>query len=216
MSSEVVQFIAVPGKGQSSTAPGAKPAAKPKPPAKKAASNAGRKTDKERLERELELEELRRRVEQEKGRAIRRQPDTKVVLNVAYALTGVSFATAFIISYATMAATAEWMRLPWEWLAWAVPGFVEVLIVFCAIDYVVQMSRGATRDARTPFVAQWVLASVAALANGAHTISEWGADWGVVNWQSLIGTVLSVAAPLVVVYTSKRLAKLVFVDPEAA
>lgn len=192
-------------------------------------SNAGRKTVEEREARRAEAElrkveaEVRRievekeaaaaarRAEAEAKRAPRKQPDTRFSLAVALGIAGVALATSFTVSYAMIVATASWMRLPWEPLAYVVPGFIELLMIFASLDYVITRSRGGKGHA--PFLAMWVLASVAVVGGTAHTISDWGAEFGV-QWESIVGTVLAAAAPLVVIFVTKRIAALVFIEPE--
>jgi hypothetical protein len=189
------------------------PASKPPAPPKKK-SNAGRKTNAQRIEAKIAEEAAARKAEQEQKRAPRIQPDTRVSLGVALAIAAIALATSFTVSYSMIVATAGWMRLPWEPLAWIVPGFIELLIVFASLDYIITRSRSDEKGARAPFWAMWVLSGVAVVGGTAHTISEWGAQFGPERWESIVGTVLSAAAPLVVIYVSKRISALVFVAPE--
>lgn len=188
-------------------------------------SNAGRKSveeraarraeaERRRIEAEEAAENARRRLEVESKRAIRIQPDTKGVLNTSFIMSAVVLGTSFLISYFTLAAAAEWMRLPSElpWLRFAVPGFIELAIILSSVFYAIERSRGG--KGRQFMAVQWTLTLVAAFANAAHTIREWGADWGLENWESLVGTALAAAAPLVVVWVSKSLSRIVFAEPE--
>lgn len=181
-------------------------------PARPRKSPAGRKTDLERLQKKAEEARLVKTLEVEAKRAQRLQPDTKGALNVALTIAAVNLATAGAISYATLVAVASWMKLPWDGLNWIVPGFVELLIIFSSLDYLITKSRGGTGHA--PFWAMFGFSAIAVVGNSAHTISEWGSAFTGSNWQAMIGVGLSAAAPFVVVYISKRLAALVFVDPE--
>jgi hypothetical protein len=178
-------------------------------PADTRTKRAGRKSNVERLEAQKREAELARQIKAEGKRATRLQPDTRGALGVALGIAVVNLATAGAISYATLVAVAGWMRLPWEPLAWVVPGFIELLIVFSTLDYLISRSRG--ESARAPFWAMVAFSAIAVVANGAHTVGEWGADF---DWRAAIGTVLAATAPLVVIYTSKRLAALVFVGKE--
>lgn len=151
----------------------------------------------------------------ESKRAKRWLPDTTASMILLVSIAGVVLITSGLISYATMVAVAEWMKLPpgMPWLPFAVPGFVELLIIFSSLDYIMTRSRGKVKESKTPFIAMIVLSSVAVIANAAHTIAGWGVDFSVTNWQAVIGTLLSAAAPLVVLYISKRLSALVYIDP---
>ena len=170
----------------------------------------GRKTNVERMEIKAAEQRTARRLAVEAKRATRLQPDTKGSLAVALSIAVVNLATAGAISYATLVAVAEWMKLPWDGLNWVVPGFVELLIIFSSLDYLISKSRGAT--GRAPFWAMVGFTLIAVVANAAHSISEWGTDFTGENWQALIGVGLSAAAPFVVVYIAERLAALVFTD----
>lgn len=176
----------------------------------------GRKSNVERLEIRAAESRRARQLEVESKRATPVQPDTKTSVAVLLTLAGISLGTAFSISYATMVAVAEWMKLPWAGLQWIVPGAIEVLILFSSYDYIVSESR-KYGSGRMPFWTMIGFSALAVLANGAHTISQWGSDFGGQNWQGWIGTALSASAPFVVVYVAKRLSVLVFAaaEPEA-
>lgn len=171
-------------------------------------SRAGRKTNEERARRALEAERLERQREQEAKRAKRIQPDTRLSLIVALSIAGIALVTSFTISYANIAGTAEWMKLSWHPLVYIVPGFIELLMVFSTLDFIISRSRGS--NGRTPLAAMVVLSAIAVLGGAAHTIAGWGSDFAFTNWEAMVGTILSAAAPLVVVFVSKRLSALVF------
>lgn len=173
-------------------------------------------TRRERKKPGRKSNEERARIAAERERQTRRaRPlpvDTRITLGLTLGIGGISIATAGVISYATMVAVAGWMKLPWDVLVYAVPGFVEFLVVFSSLDYILSRTRGG--QARGPFLAMIGFSAVAVLGNAAHTIREWGADFGGDNWQSYIGVALSALAPLVVVYVAKRVTALVFEHPE--
>lgn len=175
-------------------------------------SNAGRKSNEERARRAAEAAERQKLAEVEAKRATRLQPDTNLTRNVLVVIAVIVIATAFAVSYATMVAVAGWMKLPIEvgWLAYAVPGFIELLVIFSTVDYILERSRG--KRGTGPLWAIVALSAVAVLGNASHTIREWGAQFGGTNWQSYIGVALSALAPLVVVYVAKRLSALVFAE----
>lgn len=168
----------------------------------------GRKTNAEREQRALEHQRALRAREQESKRAKRIQPDTRTSLIVALSIAGVALVTSFTISYANIAGTAEWMKLSWHPLVYIVPGFIELLMVFSTLDYIISRSRGDS--GRTALGAMVVLSAIAVLGGAAHTIAGWGSAFSVSNWEAMVGTILSAAAPLVVVFVSKRLSALVF------
>lgn len=176
-------------------------------------SAAGRKTNEERAARAAQVEAEERRAEIESKRAKRQQPDTTVTQILSLSIAAIVIVTAFTVSYATMVAVAEWMKLPASvgWLVYVVPGFIELLVVFSTLDYIVERSRG--KSGRGPLAATIGLSAVAVLGNAAHTIGAWGSSFG--TWQSYMGVALSALAPLVVVYIAKRLSTLVFVEVEA-
>jgi hypothetical protein len=159
-----------------------------------------------------------RRAEQEANRAVRIQPDTKGVLKLSFVLSGLVLATAFTISYFTLAAAAEWMRLPTfggvDVLRFVVPGFAEVAIILSSVFYAIDRSRGG--NGKRFKAVQWTLTLICSFANAAHTIAEWGDAWGIANWESIVGTILAAAAPLVVVWVSTSLSSIVFAEPEQA
>lgn len=168
----------------------------------------GRKSNAERAARALEQKRLERLAEQESKRAKRIQPDTRLSLIIALTIAGIALVTSFTISYANIAGTAEWMKLSWHPLVYIVPGFIELLMVFSTLDYIISRSRGSS--GRTPLAAMVVLSAIAVLGGAAHTIAGWGSDFAITNWEAMVGTILSAAAPLVVVFVSKRLSALVF------
>lgn len=168
----------------------------------------GRKTNAEREQRALERQRLAELREQESKRAKRIQPDTRLSLVVALSIAGVALVTSFTISYANIAGTAEWMKLSWHPLVYIVPGFIELLMVFSTLDYIISRSRG--ESGRPALGAMVVLSAIAVLGGAAHTIAGWGSAFAVTNWEAMVGTILSAAAPLVVVFVSKRLSALVF------
>jgi predicted membrane protein len=175
-------------------------------------SNAGRKTNLERMEREIEERRLERKAEREARRARPLPIDTRITLSIALIIGTIVIATAFTISYATMVSVASWMKLPWEPLIYAVPGFIELLVILSTLDYIVTRSRG--KSARAPLWATVALSAIAVLGNAAHTVQQWGSEFGPAHWESFIGVALSALAPLVVVYVAKRITALVFEHPD--
>lgn len=171
---------------------------------------AGRKWNAERAE--IKLANLKREsyVRQETLRAPRVMPDTRGSLFVALTLAGIGLATSFVVSYSTLVAVAEWMKLPLDFLVFIVPGFLETMILFSAYDFIISRSRG--NSGRIPFWFMIGVSVIAVVGNAAHSLAAWQAT-GEIPWYGWLGTFLSAIVPLVVVYISKRLSVLVFSEP---
>jgi len=148
-------------------------------------------------------------LEQEERRATRLLPDTNGSLVIALLLATVALLTSFVVSYFTLVSVASWMRLPWDGLDFIVPGFIEVMILFGTYDYIITRSRGS--NGIVPMASMIIFSLLAVVGNASHTISEWQAD-GEVPWFGWIGVTMSAFVPFVVVYISKRLSTLVFVE----
>jgi len=115
--------------------------------------------------------------------------------------------TAGVFSFATVADSANWMKPSWEWLIYVVPGFIELIIVFSYIDYMITRQNNA-------LLAMVIASVLAVVANAAHTISEWGLDAFSSGFEPWVGTLMSAAAPLAVLWISKRGTSIAFVDIE--
>jgi hypothetical protein len=148
-------------------------------------------------------------LEQEERRATRLLPDTNGSLIIALLLATIALLTSFVVSYFTLVSVASWMRLPWEGLDYIVPGFIEVMILFGTYDYIITRSRG--NSGVVPMASMILFSLLAVLGNASHTITEWQTD-GEVPWFGWIGVTMSAFVPFVVVYISKRLSTLVFVE----
>jgi len=148
-------------------------------------------------------------IEQEERRATRLLPDTNGSLVIALLLATVGLLTSFVVSYFTLVSVASWMRLPWDGLDYIVPGFIEVMILFGTYDYIITRSRG--NKGFTPMASMILFSLLSVVGNASHTITEWQAD-GEVPWFGWIGVIMSAFVPFVVVYISKRLSTLVFVE----
>lgn len=149
-------------------------------------------------------------LEQEERRATRLLPDTNSSLVFALVLAMIGLLTSFVVSYFTLVSVASWMRLPWSGLDFIVPGFIEVMILFGTYDYIISRSRGNTGT--VPMASMVLFSLLSVIGNASHTITEWQAD-GQVPWFGWIGVTMSAFVPFVVVYISKRLSTLVFVEP---
>ena len=170
-----------------------------------------RPTKAQLLTREQNDAKLARYKEQEAKRATRIMADTGPVLLTLLILSGVALLTSFVFSYFALVEVAEWMKPPQPGLVWLVPGFIEIVIVLSALDFVVARSRG--ESGRTPFWMMVAMSAVAVIGNAAHTFFEWLAVAPVVPWQGWLGVALSAIVPLVVVYISKRITSTVFSEP---
>ena len=147
---------------------------------------------------------------QEAKRATRIMSDTTPVLRTLLILSAIALLTSFVFSYFALVEVAVWMRPPQTWLVFLVPGFIELMIVLSAIDYMVDQSRG--KKGRVPFGAMIGFSIIAVIGNAAHTFYEWIIE-GPVPWEGYIGIGLAAIVPLVVVYISKRLTQVVFAEP---
>jgi len=175
----------------------------PAPAPNKPTAKRGRKTDLERAQRRIELEQLS--LAEKRAKPI--DPLRKGVLWIALIIAGVILATSAVFSFATIAATAEWMMPAWAWLVWVVPGFIELFIIYFGIDAVISQANGRAKDSRSALLWMLVFSGVAVLGNVAHTISGWG---DLSDWRSWVGVMFSALAPLGVVLVVKRTARLVF------
>ena len=149
-------------------------------------------------------------LEQEERRATRLLPDTNSSLVFALVLAMIGLLTSFVVSYFTLVSVASWMRLPWSGLDFIVPGFIEVMILFGTYDYIISRSRG--NSGTVPMASMILFSLLSVIGNASHTITEWQAT-GDVPWFGWIGVLMSAFVPFVVVYISKRLSTLVFVEP---
>lgn len=162
------------------------------------------------IAREQDAAKIARYQEQEAKRATRIMADTGPVLMTLLILSGIALLTSFVFSYFALVEVAVWMRPPQEWLTLLVPGFIELVIVLSALDYVVARSRG--ESGRTPFWMMIGMSAIAVIGNAAHTFYEWSVE-GPVPWEGWLGVTLSAIVPLIVVYISKRITSTVFSEP---
>jgi uncharacterized membrane protein SirB2 len=170
-----------------------------------------RPTKAQQIAREQDAAKLARYQEQEAKRATRMMADTPPVLWALLILSSIALLTSFVFSYFALVEVAVWMRPPQEWLTLLVPGFIELVIVLSALDYVVARSRG--ESGRTPFWMMIAMSAVAVIGNAAHTFYEWLAEFDAVPWEGWLGVALSAIVPLIVVYISKRITSTVFSEP---
>jgi hypothetical protein len=83
------------------------------------------------------------------------------------------------------------------------------MILFGTYDYIITRSRG--NNGIVPMASMILFSLLAVVGNASHTISEWQSE-GAVPWFGWIGVTMSAFVPFVVVYISKRLSTLVFVE----
>ncbi len=169
-----------------------------------------RPTKTQLVAREQNAAKLARYQEQEAKRATRIMADTGPVLMTLLILSGIALLTSFVFSYFALVEVAVWMRPPQEWLTLLVPGFIELVIVLSALDYVVARSRG--ESGRVPFWMMIAMSGIAVVGNAAHTFYEWSIQ-GPVPWEGWLGVALAAIVPLIVVYISKRITSTVFSEP---
>jgi uncharacterized membrane protein SirB2 len=170
-----------------------------------------RLTKSQLIAREESEVKLARYREQESKRATRIMADTGPVLWTLLVLSAIALLTSFVFSYFALVEVAVWMRPPQEWLTLLVPGFIELVIVLSALDFVIARSRGET--GRTPFWMMIAMSAVAVVGNAAHTFYEWLNEFDTVPWEGWLGVALSAIVPLIVVYISKRITSTVFSEP---
>lgn len=141
------------------------------------------------------------------GRAVKLDPRNKVTFWLALMVAAVILLTAGLFSYANVAASSEWVKPQWPWLIWVVPGFIELIIVFAGLDYLITRQAGAL----------WTMvaaSAVAVIANGAHTVAAWGLFAFSSGFEPWVGTMISAAAPAAVILITKRVSKIAFVEVE--
>lgn len=115
-------------------------------------------------------------------------PDSRGALRVVVIVTAMLALVSFAVSFAGLAAVAEWAAIP-NWLAWALPVFIDGAIIVYTIAMLVFRSRGHS----TVFVWTAMLAftAVSVAANASHAYAEGAAG----HWQTWVGAGLAGLAP---------------------
>lgn len=141
--------------------------------------------------------------------AKRLRADTPGVLRFLLGLVGLIAAASFIVSFSGLYAAAEWAVGPVPWLQVAVPVMLDVAIIaFTAVLFV-------ERERRERIVGTWlaigVFATVSAVANVLHTLAITTAATPA---QVIVGCIISGGAPLLLAFTTDKIAVKVFKSPK--
>lgn len=150
--------------------------------------------------RELQAARRERYRAQEAKRAPRIQIDQKATLGSSLALAIIALITSGVISFNGITSVAPLVGLSFDWQAYMFFGFIEGLIVYFTLNFLIRSSRVDDRP-RGDFAGLIVFSGVALLANAYHTLIFH--DWA---WQSAdtwAGVVLSIMAPVAVIWVTK-------------
>jgi FtsH-binding integral membrane protein len=177
-------------------------------PATEAKARAGRKSDVERLERELQKRRLEQEIERESTRARRFHADTRMTLAILLGLTGLLCAASFAVSFAGLYAAAEWAVGPNPVLQAAVPLMLDIAIVAFTLALFVERDRG--ESVRGTWAAIALFAAASSAANVLHTLDVGTAATPA---QAVAGAVISGGAPLLLAFASDKAAVRVFRNP---
>lgn len=173
-------------------------------------SNAGRKTNLERIEIQLETVRKQRLLDRETKRARRWNADTDPVLTVLLALLALLSIASFVVSFSGLYAAASWAVGDVPWLQFGVPLMLDVSIVALTLNLFVERDRKVS--VRGTWIAIAVLAAASSASNVLHTLQV---GTGGTLAQVVAGGVLSGGAPLLLAYASDKVAKTLFFDQEA-
>lgn len=182
-----------------------------RPAGSKNQHNAIRDAQRARERRQREIREQRFE-KQEAKRAQPIQPDQKGVLIVSLFLAGLAMVTSGIISYNGITSVAEFVGLSADWQASMFFGFVELLIVVFTILYLVLGSRsdddGNPEKARIEFAGLITFSAIAIYGNLIHTLDFH--QFELASIETWTGVVLSVSAPIAVIWMSKSASRVLF------
>lgn len=158
----------------------------------------------------VEAERLQHYEEQESKRAKLYMPDIQINVIISLVLATIGLLTSFVVSYSVLVDVSGWMKLPWDFLNYFVPGFVEFLILFSTLDYIISRSRG--KKAWAPFWFMFFVSTIAVVGQGVHAYNGW-LETGSIPWYGWFGVFMGSLVPLVVVYVTKRMTVLIFSEP---
>lgn len=185
-----------------------------RPKGSKSEHNA--KRDEERSIQRRRREMKRDRWEQQEAkRAQPIQPDQRNVLVVSLVLAAIAMIASGIISFNGITSVAQYVGLSADWQAWMFFGFVELLIVFFTVLYLVVGSRtdddGNPVTAYIEFVGLVFFSAIAVYGNLIHTLDFHDFDFqSVETWT---GVLLSVSAPIAVIWVTKSSSRVLFAKP---
>lgn len=167
-------------------------------------NRAGRKTDAERVV-----------IAAQKERAVRSAKrfyaDTPATLRLLLILVGLLAAASFSVSFAGLYAAAEWAVGPVPWLQIAVPVMLDLAIIAFTLALFVERERGEA--VRWTWTAIAVFAGVSAVSNILHTLEV---STAATAPQLVVGAIISGGAPLLLAFSTDKIAVKVFKDVAAA
>lgn len=180
------------------------PAGKKRGP-KKGTPNTAARLAAERKREQAEQVAERYRV-QEAKRAVRIQVDQKGTLVVNLVIASVALVTSGIISFNGITSIAPLIGLTFGWQAYLLFGFIEALILYFTLNFLVRSSReddGGFGD----FAGLITFSALAVAGNFWHTATfhEWSGTPDM--WA---GVVLSVTAPVAVIWVAKSSSSTLF------
>jgi len=166
--------------------------------------------------RKAEQDRIKERYErQEAKRATPVQPDTNKTLTVALVLGTVAVLTSGVISFNGITSIAALVGLSAGWMAYMFFGFIEVLIGYFTVNYVIRASRSTETGEQVKAIGDFwglvVFSSIAVLGNAYHTLSFH--NWNFASPDTWAGVVLSATAPAAVIWVTKSASATLFARP---
>lgn len=159
-----------------------------------------RKAERERIQEKYDLQE------QKRARPI--QVDQKGTLFAAFGLAGVALITSGVISFNGITSIAPLIGLSADWQAPMLFGFIEVLIVYFSIVYLVRRSRA--KEAQGDFAGLITFSAAALLGNAYHTFDFH--NWELGQADTYAGVLLSITAPIAVIWVTKSASGTLFAE----
>lgn len=182
----------------------------PKPGATRSPNvNRDSKRAQERRERERRIARFE---SQEAKRAQPIQPDQNGTLVVTLALAGIAMIASGIISYNGITSVARFVGLSEPWMASIFFGFIELLIVVFTLLYLVIGSRsnedGSPASGRFEFSGMATFSAIAVYGNLIHTLGYH--NFELLSVETWTGVILSIAAPVAVIWVTKSASRVLF------
>lgn len=149
---------------------------------------------------------------QESKRAPKIQVDQKFVLVGWLIAVAIAFISSAIVSFNGITAVAEFVGLSASWMASLFFFFIELMYLIFLVAYLVLASRvdddGKPEKVWGSLIGMIAFGGIAVLANAFHTLDYWA--WDITNPQVWAGVVLSIAAPIAIISSSKMSSRIVF------
>lgn len=165
--------------------------------------------------RSIHAKKLERYEKQESKRAEPIQPDQRGVLIVALTIAAIALVASGVISYNGITSVAQFVGLGADWQASMFFAFVEMLIVLFTVLYLVLGSRprddGKPEKARIEFAGLVTFSAIAIYGNLIHTLDFH--DFVLDSIETWTGVVLSVSAPIAVIWVTKSASRVLFARP---